>query len=225
MFQTLLESRAATAPTQGRWTAMSAVVHATLIIGAVIATANAPEIVDGAREAVTQIHYAPVTPSRTERVVTAQRRFVLDGHPPTISVDVPRIPVPGFVDLNRRDIGTVIEFRDGGLTNVARDATPVGGVFTELTVDRIVAPRPGNPQPAYPSVLRSSGLAGTVIARFVVDTTGVVEQGSVVILETTHQSFADAVRAWLPQTRYFPAEASGRRVRQLVQQRVEFQLR
>lgn len=225
MFNTLLESRGNRAlATRGRWTAISAAVHATLITGAVVATATSSRTMV-TREPPATIHYAPIVRASPPPPATT-RRFVLSGDRPTISIDLPRIPVPGPVDLGRRDIGNVIEYRDGGapLGGNALTSAP-GGVFTVATVDRVVAARPGNPSPAYPNVLRSSGLAGTVVVRFVVDTNGVLEPGSMEILHATHSAFADAVRAWLPRTRYFAAEAAGRRVRQLVEQRVEFQLR
>lgn len=225
MFKTLIESRARALPVRGRWTAVSSAVHAALITAAVVATAKGPGLADETREPPIAVQYVRVSPVDHE-TPRSTGRFVVDQERPVVSVDVRRIPVPGPVDLNQRDIGSVIDFHEhsepifGAVVASASDA-----VFTSTTVDRIVAPRPGNPQPTYPAMLRSSGLPGTVVARFVVDTSGVVEPGTIVILEATHSAFADAVRAWLPQTRYFPAEANGRRVRQLVQQRVEFQLR
>jgi len=52
-----------------------------------------------------------------------------------------------------------------------------------------------------------------------------VEPASVEILRALHDLFAEAVRRWLTRTRYSPAQASGVEVRQLVEQRVEFDLR
>jgi hypothetical protein len=66
---------------------------------------------------------------------------------------------------------------------------------------------------------------GDVVARFVVDTLGRVEPGSIAILAATHALFAAEVRAWLSRTRYRPAEYEGRVVRQLVEQRIGFALR
>jgi hypothetical protein len=61
--------------------------------------------------------------------------------------------------------------------------------------------------------------------RFVVDSTGSVEPGSVAIITSTHSLFGEAVRRWLLRTRYVPADVAGHAVRQLVEQRVYFTLR
>lgn len=225
MFNTLLESRGNRAlATRGRWTAISAAVHATLITGAVVATATSSRTMV-TREPPATIHYAPIVRASPPPPATT-RRFVLSGDRPTISIDLPRIPVPGPVDLSRSHIepGIIGEIGDP-VSIVARPAAaPSDGVFSEAAVDRAAAPRADNPRPLYPSQLRATGLEGNVVVRFVVDTTGAVERGSITVVEATHAAFADAVRAWLPRTRYLAAEVSGRRVRQLVQQRVEFQL-
>jgi protein TonB len=64
-----------------------------------------------------------------------------------------------------------------------------------------------------------------VVARFIVDTLGHVDPGSISILASTHALFADEVRRWLARTRYAPAMHAGGNVRQLVEQRFEFALR
>jgi protein TonB len=82
----------------------------------------------------------------------------------------------------------------------------------------------GNPTPLYPTALRSAQLEGTVVARFVVDTSGRAEPASVSFREASHPLFADAVRQALLRSRYLPAMLNGRKVRQLVEQRFAFSL-
>ncbi|HJU64130.1 MAG TPA: TonB family protein, partial [Gemmatimonadaceae bacterium] len=77
----------------------------------------------------------------------------------------------------------------------------------------------------YPRALRNAGVEAEVVITFVVDATGGVERGSVTVVSATHELFADAVRRWLPHTRYAPAEINGKKVRQLVQQQLGFTLR
>jgi protein TonB len=55
-----------------------------------------------------------------------------------------------------------------------------------------------------------------VIVSFVVDTAGRADVRSLTILKSTHELFAAAVRAALPGMRFIPAEAGGKKVRQLV---------
>jgi hypothetical protein len=52
-----------------------------------------------------------------------------------------------------------------------------------------------------------------------------VDPASIIIVRATHALFGDAVRRWLPQSRYRPAEAGGRVVAQLVQQPFGFSIR
>lgn len=106
----------------------------------------------------------------------------------------------------------------GGAPNVSD-----GKALTERFVDRPVVALPGT-SPRYPSLLQSAGVEGDVRAQFVVDTLGRVEPGSVRILDSTHTSFAQAVRDALGRARFVPAEAGGRKVRQLVEQPFSFKL-
>ena len=80
-------------------------------------------------------------------------------------------------------------------------------------------------EPAYPAVLRRSGVEGAVRIRFVVDTLGRVELSSVDVRATTNEAFTEAVRAVLPKLRFTPAEVGRRRVRQLVEMPFIFSLR
>ncbi|HEY2853364.1 MAG TPA: TonB family protein [Gemmatimonadaceae bacterium] len=93
-----------------------------------------------------------------------------------------------------------------------------------MTVDLAARPKASNPSPVYPPALRSAQLEGAVVAQFVVDTLGRAEPASIVIREATHPLFGDAVRQALLRSRYEPAMASNRKVRQLVEQRFTFTL-
>ena len=67
-------------------------------------------------------------------------------------------------------------------------------------------------RPRYPDALRESGVDGRVVVRFVVDTLGRVDMGTVEVLQSTNEQFARSVREALPRARFAPAEAGGRRV-------------
>jgi protein TonB len=92
-------------------------------------------------------------------------------------------------------------------------------------VEKAAMPQPGNPAPVYPAALRAAQLEGDVVARFVVDTSGRAEPGSIAFPRVSHPAFAEAVRHALLQSRYVPAEVAGHSVRQLVEQRFLFALR
>jgi len=226
MFQVLIESNPHATQRRARWTAMSAFAHATVLTAAVVATTRSAHTLSMApvrAESLTYVNVIETTPTqRAEHAGVTSRSWT--------HRDLPRIPVP--------DVPSVDVFRAGsekllpeeyfgsarGLTAPRGDGVPAGGVFTERFVDRPVMPMAGNARPEYPRALRASAVEGEVRARFVVDTTGRVEPSSISIMQATHALFAESVRVWLLKTRYMPAEASGRQVRQLVEQRIGFTL-
>lgn len=77
---------------------------------------------------------------------------------------------------------------------------------------------------SFPPPLFAARVAGLVIAEFIVDSTGRVEDGTVGIVSSTAPLFTDAVRVALESASYVPAIKNGRPVRQLVQQRFEFDI-
>lgn len=114
------------------------------------------------------------------------------------------------------------------------DTDPIGGsapsVDLEAMVDRqaiysadsVDRPAHVDPdhffQPEFPPPLFAARVRGTVMAEFVVDTLGRVENPTVGIVSSTAALFSDAVRTALHGASYVPALKAGRRVRQLVQQ-------
>jgi TonB family protein len=77
-------------------------------------------------------------------------------------------------------------------------------------------------QLSFPPSLFAAGIHGLVIAEFVVDTAGKVEDGTVGIVSSTASLFTDAVRVALVSATYVPALKNGHYVRQLVHQPFEF---
>jgi TonB family protein len=226
MFRVLLESGARSREPRTQWTVASVLTHATLVTLAIAATMNSSAPSTFERE-------------RVDPVVYVARREPAEARPggggsPTDAVqfaELPSIPVPTLPGFDvpspqRRDLLTTTDIwrNEPGVGAREPGSAPATGVYTDRLVERPVAPRADNARPVYPSALRASGLEGDVVVRFVVDTAGRVEAGSIVIVRASHSLFADAVRSWLPRTRYTPAEVDGRPVRQLVEQRVGFTL-
>lgn len=223
MFQVLVESRA-TSQRRGSWTALSIAAHSAVVALAVVLTAQvAPEIIQS--EVTHVVYNAPPAPVQTSTPVPigAITPIVIDRFQfafPSLPIVLSPTPDPlarVLDDFGPSTIGAVPGTRVGNDIGAT-------GVHTEATVDRIVAALPGNPSPAYPKRLSSASLDGDVLVRFVVDTTGRVEPTSVEIVHASHDLFGESVKQWLRLTRYSPAQAGGRPVRQLVQQRVGFNL-
>jgi hypothetical protein len=105
-------------------------------------------------------------------------------------------------------------------------------IYTADQVDSVARPRHNEaPDPHYPNQLlqlsRSEAppLEGDQFAfvEFVVDTAGKADMDAFSAISATHPLFVDAVREALPRARWFPAIRQGRKVRQVIQQRFDFQ--
>ncbi len=91
-------------------------------------------------------------------------------------------------------------------------------------LDRPVARSAESAAPRYPAGLLEAGVEGQVTGEFTVDTLGLVEVESLVVIESTHPEFTAALRDALPRMRFIPAEHRGRRVKQRVAQPFLFRI-
>jgi TonB family protein len=97
-------------------------------------------------------------------------------------------------------------------------------VFTVLDVDSAVARSENSAAPAYPLKLLSEHITGSVLARYVVDTTGFADSASFRVMKSTNAAFENAVREALPYMRFRPAKIGTAKVRQLVEQTFSFRI-
>ena len=231
MLRTLLESQAHS-PRRAGGTLFSVGVHTTLIGLAVAATARAttrpaadpPEAHDVLYTvpAPTPLPNAPhPSMDKWHIALPANAPFV---PPVTFPTTLPAIRVNQSTDSGHEFDGAHLASADPFVGRGEGAATGSSEVYTALAVEKAAVPRADNPAPAYPASLRSASLEGTVVARFVVDTTGRAEPASIVFIAATHPLFADAVKQALLRSRYLPATIGDRPVRQLVEQRFAFTL-
>jgi len=89
-------------------------------------------------------------------------------------------------------------------------------------VDKPAVARTGNPIPAYPALLESSRVEGSVLVQFIVDTLGQADMQSFKVLEASNELFVRSIENALSKWRFYPAEARGRKVRQIVQLPLRF---
>lgn len=231
MFRTLPESRRRP---ERRFAGIvvSAVAH-TLVVVAVAGTARAgspPALPDESIVRITPPSEprvekarpsAPRPPRRAPagpgdaRVLRAPERINVEL--PPVDSTMPAVDEPGFGRGADSALGG-----EGGGVDGGRGASD--DVWRLASVERPVMALPAARAIRYPSMLRSAGVEGSASARFVVDTLGQVEPGSFVTLASTHELFTASVREALGSMRFVPAEAGGRRVRQLVEQRFDFRL-
>jgi periplasmic protein TonB len=230
MLDKLLESRARRRrPVTG--VVVSVCAHTALIAAAVYATAqarNAPAATDVTRP----IYFVPskdlVTQPSTRANPAAdptrshERPILRFFDVPTMDVKVPSIDMSSAT-TNPNDFGAS-RLATKGPEGFASDVGN-GQVFRADQVERQVETKPGNRPPVYPRLLQETGTEGKVIATFVVNEGGFAEDSTVMFVASDNALFGDAVRAALKRMRFIPAEAGGRKVRQLVQMPFVFTLR
>lgn len=231
MLTELVESRARPARRRGG-TAASVAVHA-LVIGAAVAATGGAEPRPAEPPPDVLIYHAPAPPPPS---APARATGVAAG--PSAAPAAPRLPaVPAVPGVEIPPIDAAVDaaahlapdagFEARGLRadGWGASATPgalgsPGAALDEAAVDEPVVPDPRNPPPRYPESLRAAGLGGRVTARFVVDTLGRVEPGSVAFVAGGDQAapaLEAAVREALARSRFRPARAGGHRVRQLAE--------
>jgi len=160
-------------------------------------------------------------------------RLSLDAASIVRPIDVPDIDLDAAINLmtaswlaapdGLADSGSVVATL-GTLFGPPATGTPSGGAYTPEMVERIVAPAPGNPEPQYPEPLRRQGIEEKFVVRFIVDTTGQVDEHDIQFPRTTHRLFVEAVKTALLRSHYRPATLGGRPVPQLVEQEFRFQM-
>jgi TonB family protein len=156
---------------------------------------------------------APVVPSAP--VIDGFTGTVIDV-PVVIPTTLPPIVPGGFPTPS--DFPAGARFIPGGTPSTGGiTAPPPGAAYFAEQVDVVVSIAKGSPVPAYPSALRPMGIDGSARFRFIVDSTGRVEPGSIEQVQATHNAFAFAVRNTLGRMRFTPAQVRGKAVRQLVE--------
>jgi protein TonB len=227
MLDKLLESKPVRARSTGG-AIVSITAHTALIAAAVYATAQARVEARRPSELVRPIYFPripdPASPVRTSaqrlKPVAGQRPIFVE---PAIDIKLPPVDVGGILS-NANDFNRVPISFGGSKTSVDSGGGPAGVAFSAEQVEKQVAVAAGNAPPRYPEALRQMGIEGRVIASFVVNEQGRAEEESIRFVRSENPLFDEAVRVALRRMRFVPAEAGGRKVRQLVEMPFVFTL-
>ena len=235
MFDNLIESQAKKQKRAGG-TVVSTIFHAIVITAAVMGTLHAKEELEKPRaEKVEFVQVKKDEPPPPKEVVKPPPEVVMKAPPPkgfqvlTAPIKIPDV-LPD-IDLSKK-VTNEEDFSGKGVAGgiakgVVGGTAPVANenqTYFEFQVEKQVSPFPGNPSPRYPDMLRSANVEGEVLAQFVVDTTGRADMSQFKVLKSTHDLFTNAVRASLPNMKFYPAEVGGKKVKQLVQMPFQFSL-
>jgi protein TonB len=235
MFDNLIESKASRQKRFGG-TLFSAVFHAVAITGAVYGTLHASGALEKPKaEKVEFVTVKKDEPPPPKEQPKPPPEVVMKAPPPKgFQVLTAPIKIPDVlpeIDLSKK-MTNEEDFTGKGVAGgiakgvVGGTPTPVNSdqTYFEFQVEKQVSPFPGNTAPRYPDMLRSANVEGEVLAQFVVDTTGRADMSTFKILKSTHDLFTNAVKASLPNMKFYPAEVGGKKVKQLVQMPFQFSL-
>lgn len=227
MMRLWLETYARPAPI-GSWggvLAGSVGVHALLIAGIVVRTAPTPEARDANKFALANRPFYIPPPNRVPQSGSREviRYVALSPVGPGGGMG------PGAMDA-RKPVGLAPSPRAGNVFRDSITAPAIPGtvrrdtVFTEVEVDSVAVRSDSSVAPKYPMDLLSRSITGSVLARYVVDTTGFADTSTFRAMAASHEEFVAAVRAALPFMRFSPAKLGGRKVAQLVEQEFTFRI-
>lgn len=236
MFNNLIESKAKKQKRFGGSMA-SIIIHGVLIAGIVVVTANAGIVAEEKKEEKVDFVEVkkdepkppePEKPPPPPDVVAAPpppKGFQVLSAPVEIPDVIPEIDLSKKVtdeaDFSGKGVaGGTSKGVEGGKGPVPQGDQP----YFDFQVEKPVVMAPGATGPAYPDMLRSAGIEGSVLAQFVVDTTGRAEMGTFKVLKSDNDLFSTAVKNALQRMKFLPAEVGGRKVKQLVQQPFQFSL-
>lgn len=218
-------------------TLFSIVLHGTLIVAAIhLTTAAAREVERVVAEKITFAELKKQETPPPEQPKPEVPKLAVAAKLPAkgFQVLVAPVKIPDVlpaIDLSRA-VTREEDFSGSGVAGGVGKGV-AGGVVRQITaeqpyyeyeVEKAAAGYPSNQGPRYPEALRSANVEGVVSVRFIVDTLGRAEPGSVRIVSTTHELFAESVKKMIPAWRFYPAEIGGRKVRMLVEQPIEFKL-
>ena len=88
--------------------------------------------------------------------------------------------------------------------------------FLDFQVEQPAKLKSG-PVPRYPDRLRMTGVEGSVLVQFIVDERGRPDMSSFKVIKSSDAALTESVRQAVMAMSFFPAEAGGQKVKQLVQ--------
>lgn len=236
MFNNLIESQAKKQKRAGG-SFMSLVVHTVIVAALIAVTKGAGAVME--EEKVEKVDFVEVKkdepkPPEPEKPPPPPDAVAAPPPPKGFQVLSAPIEIPNVIpeiDLSKKVTdeadfsgkgvaGGIAKGVEGGKGPVPQGDQP----YFDFQVEKPVVMAPGAQGPSYPDMLRTAGIEGTVLAQFVVDTTGRADMATFRALKSDNDLFTTSVKNALQRMRFLPAEVGGRKVKQLVQQPFQFSL-
>jgi protein TonB len=232
MFENLIESQPKRQRTFAQ-SAISLVLHLVLGYGAIKATSGAAEQLKEILQDTTMVFLKPPEPPPPPPPATPPPDAIVTANPPPMGFQTVMPPTEIPKDIPPVNLNERFDAKDfsgkgveGGLASgVVGGTGPVSTqeTFVEAEVDDPVSPI-NFPKPKYPPVLQQAGIAGSVDVQYVVGIDGKAEMSQFRVLRSTNKAFEEPARDAIAGATFKPAKIRGQAVRQLVQQRISFNI-
>jgi protein TonB len=203
-------------------TLWSVAAHAAVVAGWALGvpSSNAPTL----SELISRVYYMPPPNRDAGSSAVAERILYVSAVPPASVIPNGDFPAPrGIVSDLHVVTGTMPPQPTDG-NRIAPTPIAAESVYTFIEVDSVAVRMPESVAPAYPPALLAKRVEGSVLAQYVVDTTGFPDPATFLVLSATDTAFVSAVRAALPLMRFVPARMGERKVPQLVEQEFKFRV-
>ncbi len=224
MFELIESTRAVSLQAGWAGRAGSFALHSALVATAIVATSEAGRVEREPREIAPLIWKQPPRPPASEPLPAAPRVPRMDQ--PNIVIPAPPAIMPGDIPPPAPFAPEPVPFVPGAVVRPGGEAVALSP--TAIHETRYVQEVPlllRHPPLRYPDLLRQAGIEGTVLLEAVLDTLGMVERGSLRVMQGGHPLFEAEAGALVAGSRYRPARVNGRPVRVRVQVPVTFSLR
>lgn len=218
MLEVLLESRGVRTPRPMYEAVISAVAHGAIVVFIIVGPSMRNRLYIPQRETPeTTPPKFLVPPDRSAPPQQEHTQFISVGGKGADRAEKPEEQKP---DPQASTATDVTENQAGVTTaRLADDA------YSVIDVDSAAVRDPSSAAPSYPPAMMSLNIEGAATIRFVVDTTGHVDLGTVQTLTATNPAFAHAVLEALPRMRFHPARVGSTAVRQTAMEEFKFQLK
>ena len=227
MFEVLLGSRVRRQAGPGRGL-LAAAVHGLVIFGAIRASSGSAAPPTVPRPDTIPIVFpperAPATPAPSQPTggegLVARPRISLPDPPLKMPEGLP--PIPDRPAWDPEQLRAVLG--GPGPSGAAAGDSAAGAAILEASETDEPAAAVRQPAPRYPAALREARIEGRVLVRFIIDTAGHVEPGSLRVAESTNPAFDAAAVEAIERSLFRPARVRGHAVRQLTLQGIVFRI-
>jgi TonB family protein len=216
MLDVLLESRGVRAPRPLLEATLSVLAHGALIVALVAGPALGKRAAEDPPLQETTVALYVVPPDQAGPRQNEHLQFVSEGEKGSAADRPSEGEEPANESSAPRSDETNAVSTQRTLSN--------GDAYSVLDVDSAAVRDPSSAAPAYPVGMMHLAIEGTATIKFVIDTAGRVDLGTVQTLTATNAAFANAVLVALPRMRFHPAHIGEKPVRQISQEEFKFQL-